>query len=497
MIKRLLRSSKFWLLVILLLAAILRLYRLPEYLQFLGDQGRDVLAVKRMIVDHEWTLLGPTASVGGFYIGALYYYFMLPFLWLFNLDPTGPAVMQVLFGLGTIILSWQLVRKFFNERAALITAFLMTISPKMVDISRFSWNPNPMPFFALLTIYALYQSVVSKKKIYTFIAGISLGVLFELHYIDLAFAPIVGVAMLLIFPLRELWQHVILISLGFFLGNSPFIIFEVRHDFPNTHSAWEFITRGGKTVAPRSFNLLWLENDITRILYEIVLGFRGRLLNIIMYSSLVATAYWVFNSLKKSHQKTPTILLLCWFLIGVFGVGSYQGHLLDHYFGYLFPLPFIFLGLTGNYLFTYKWLRPVLVIGLTVTTYFSVLNMYFWSPPNNQVQQTKNIDNIVLSLVGNQPYNFALITPGNSDHAYRYFLEIWHRSPLTIENPQIDPGRLTVTNQLIVVCESNVDCHPLGSPLWEVAGFGRADIVQTIVGPAGIRIFKLIHYKGI
>ena len=76
------KINKFTVLIvlILLLAAYLRLYNISGYMTFLGDEGRDVLVVKRMIVDHKWTLLGPTASVGGFFLGPIYYYFMLPFL---------------------------------------------------------------------------------------------------------------------------------------------------------------------------------------------------------------------------------------------------------------------------------------------------------------------------------------------------------------------------------------------------------------------------------
>ena len=87
---------------ILAIGAYLRLYKISLYMTFLGDEGRDVLIVKRMIVDGKWTLLGPTASVGGFFMGPIYYYFMAPFLWLWNFSPVGPAVMVALFGIATI-----------------------------------------------------------------------------------------------------------------------------------------------------------------------------------------------------------------------------------------------------------------------------------------------------------------------------------------------------------------------------------------------------------
>ena len=79
----------------------------------------------------------------------------------------------------------------------------------------------------------------------------------------------------------------------------------------------------------------------------------------------------------------------------------------------------------------------------------------------------RTIAEFVLSKTDNKPFNFALITPGNSDHAYRYFFEMENRDPVTIENDVVDPDRKTVTDQLLIVCEH--ECSPLGHPLWEVA----------------------------
>jgi 4-amino-4-deoxy-L-arabinose transferase-like glycosyltransferase len=107
---------------------------------FLGDEGRDVLVVKRMIVDQKWTLLGPTASVGGFFLGPIYYYFMLPFLWFWKLDPTGPAVMVALFGIATIYLVFRVGKDFFGDLAGLIAASLYAVSPVVIAYSRASWN---------------------------------------------------------------------------------------------------------------------------------------------------------------------------------------------------------------------------------------------------------------------------------------------------------------------------------------------------------------------
>src|SRR3990167_2499786 len=459
-------SGKVLLILILIAAASIRFYRLPEYLQFLGDQGRDLLVVKDMIVNHKFTLLGPTASVGGFYTGPIYYYFMLPFLWLSNLHPVGSAVMAVLFGLATIVLVYYFVKDLAGEKAGLISALLMAVSPKMIDISRFSWNPNPVPFFSLAGIYALY-------KRWVFVSGICLGILVQLHYIDLVFGPILGLALVFMFKLKDLVKQILLVSAGFIVGNSMFLLFELRHGFPNTKSVVEFIFRGGQTVAPRSFNFIELFMEIYRRTFENVFQvIANPVFNLIIYSSLLVFIYFSWKNRPK------LIPVLTWLVVCILGLGFYRGALLEHYFNFLYILPFVILGVVISRHKVFYLVLPFLI-------YLSIIKWYIFSPPNNLVEQTQAVDRIVMQLVDGEDFNFALITPGNSDHAYRYFLEIWGKTAKVIYNPDIDPMRISVTNQLIVVCEG--ECEPLGNPLWEVAGFGGAEIKDEIAGPAGIK----------
>src|SRR5690349_5430746 len=114
---------------ILALGAYLRLHDIAGYMTFLGDEGRDVLIVKRMIVDHKFTLLGPTASVGGFFLGPIYYYFMLPFVWASGMNPAGAAVMVGLFGIATVILLYKAGKDMFDVYVGLMAALLYSVSP--------------------------------------------------------------------------------------------------------------------------------------------------------------------------------------------------------------------------------------------------------------------------------------------------------------------------------------------------------------------------------
>ena len=109
-----------------------------------------------------FNLLGPTSSVGGFFLGPIYYYFMAPFLWLFNYNPVGPAVMVALFGIATVWLIYKFCKDFFNAKVGLMAALLYAISPLVIAYSRSSWNPNPLPFFSLLTFISLYKGALEK-----------------------------------------------------------------------------------------------------------------------------------------------------------------------------------------------------------------------------------------------------------------------------------------------------------------------------------------------
>ncbi|MDP2860737.1 MAG: glycosyltransferase family 39 protein, partial [bacterium] len=125
------KKSAFILVFILALSAFLRLYRISDYLTFLGDEGRDVLVAREIIVNHKFTLIGPMTSIGNMYLGPAYYYMMILPLALSGLNPVGPAIMVALLGVATVYLIYKL-GSFFDRRAGLIAAFFAAISPILI-----------------------------------------------------------------------------------------------------------------------------------------------------------------------------------------------------------------------------------------------------------------------------------------------------------------------------------------------------------------------------
>src|SRR5258708_578622 len=144
--------------IIILAASFLRLYRIGDYMTFLGDEGRDVLVAYNILHGH-FTLLGPRSSAADFYYGPIYYYFISPFLWLFHYDPVGPAVFVALLGIATVFLVYKVGKEFFGTYAAVVAASLYAVAPLIIGYSRSSWNPNPLPFVSLLSLYLVHKAI--------------------------------------------------------------------------------------------------------------------------------------------------------------------------------------------------------------------------------------------------------------------------------------------------------------------------------------------------
>ena len=135
--------------VAVICGAFFRLYNIPLSFQFLGDQGRDVLIVARMFKELDPVFIGPVTSVGNMYLGPLYYYFMLPWLWLTYPSPLGPQYAVAVLGIVANWLIWVLGKRMMGKWPAAIATVLFAFSQVAVEYTRFSWNPNPIPLVSL------------------------------------------------------------------------------------------------------------------------------------------------------------------------------------------------------------------------------------------------------------------------------------------------------------------------------------------------------------
>lgn len=483
--------SSIILIAIIGIAAFFRLYKINEYMIFLGDEGRDVLVVKRMIVDHKLTLLGPITSVGSMYMGPVYYYMMVPALALSGLNPVGPAIMVALLSIATVFAVYYLGNRYFSKTVGLIASFFYAISPLAIIQGRSSWNPNVVPFFSTLMLLGLYKVIIEKKEKYMALIGVMLGILIQLHYTSV-YLLITVVASILITKTKISLKAIGICFLGWLAAFSPFLLFEVRHEFTNIRAVLNFLTTGSETQGTDISRMVHIFQDVVvRMFWRLLVIVNAELTEILIIASVVVIGFVTY---KKKEKINELLILLMWFLSGVLAFSLYGGIIYDYYFVGMFPIPFLVFGIFIDKIRLWKPVGICIAIALVVAlTVFNLQKNPDWLEPNNLMNNTQTISNFINKKVDGKKYNFALLAGKNSDHAYKYFLEVWGNPPTTIENPVIDPDRKTVTNDLYIVCEEK-ECHPLGHPLWEIAGFGQAEIKdQWTVSTA--KVFHLIPLK--
>ena len=478
------KLPSFGLLAILLVAAFLRFYRLPAYMEFLGDQGRDVLLVRQFLTKGDLMFIGPQTSIGNMYLGPWYYYLMAPFLWLAHYNPVGPAIMVALFGIATVWLVYKVGEEWFDGQTGLLAAFLAAVSPVIVYYSIFSWNPNIMPFFALLSMWFLWQVWRNHKYQQLVWLAVSLAMVLNSHYLGLLLLPVVVIFWLWVAknncPEKKEKKQLIFYSLAalaiFLFLMSPLVLFDLKHHFANFEAFRHFFAVRQTTV-----NFKFYKGFL-----KLPLVFNQLFTNLLMKKDFWTGSYFLVILLLWGiwkERKNPALwLLVTWLLIGLLGLGNYKQHIYAHYYGFLYPAAALLLAISLRRL--KLWSLP-LILGLA---YLMLANWHGWQPPNYQLKRTRMIVSFIEGKSRGKKFALALLAKQNYDAPYRYFLFLDKASLVDLHEK--------IPGQLFVICEpwGLKKCEPLGNPLWEIAAFGWAKIDQQwTVG--GVKIFRLVHLE--
>lgn len=512
--------------IILLVAAFLRLYKIDEYMTFLGDEGRDVLIVRRLLVDFDPILIGPGTSIGNMYLGPLYYYLMAPFLLLANFSPVGPAVMIALLGIVTVWFVWYTVRQWFPSKSkvnwgAVISAAIYTISPTVIIYSRSSWNPNIMPFFALLTIYSIWMWWRKTNFKWLIVTGISMGFVLQSHYLGLLLIPVIGTFWLLTYiGIRRIRtsDHRLLMSKYlkfsglslaiFLLLMSPLFLFDARHGWQNFSAMKKFFFERQTTVSARPWTAL---PNIPSIYFKSVTRLMegtnetlGKWAGLFLAAGLIILVLNLIRAVKKRQELTNYysgyLLLFFWLGFAFLGLGLYKQEIYDHYYGFFFTAFFILAGGLINTILKavrktnliIKYAVSLVIISIfVVTVIVNLANNPLIYQPNHQLQRTIDVAKKIKVESASKPFNIAVIAERNYEDAYQYFLEEWGTDVVEINPEKADE---TITKQLFVVCEleDKDKCDPTHNPKAQVANFGWSEI-DNEWSISGVELYKLVH----
>lgn len=497
---------------VLLVGAFLRLYKIEGYMTFLGDEGRDAVVVSRLLKYGDLILVGPGTSIGNMYLGPLYYYLIAPALFLANYSPVGPSVLVAVTGIVTIGLVYLISMQWFGRVAGFVAAFLYAISPTAIIFSHSSWNPNVMPFFALLCIYSVWRIWKSYQFGWLMVLGVSYAFVLQSHYLGLLLVPVLGLFWLFTFlkirnckliencklKIKYFIKYSIAGLLMFLFLMSPLVIFDARHGWNNFSAIKIFFTQREQTVSIKPWKAIPNVWPIYAQYIERLPGGRDETVGKYLPVVLLILTFWAVVVTRKrltERQRDGFLFTLVWLTTATVGLGLYKQHIYDHYYGFFFAAPFLLFGGVVSILWNLrkdKISKGILIVGFGILVFVNFLQSPIKDRPQMQMQRARNVAKEIIKLSNGEKFNFALIAERNYEAGYRYFLDMYKADVVDID-PQ--NTSVTLTEQLFVVCEmEKKKCDPTHNAKAQVAAFGWSK-VDSEWEVYGVNLYKLVHTK--
>lgn len=470
--------------ILFLITAFLRLYKIDQLTIFNYDQARDALFTKRIVVDHKFRLIGPQSSPG-FYTGPAYYYLMAPFLWITDLSPSGMDIGVAVMNIVAVSLLYLLLKKITgNLVISFALSFLYSIQPQIVSQSRFSWNPNLTPLFMILFLLGL-DFVLEKRTWGWIISAISLGFLIQLHFTTLSLIPMVFLFIYICRKKKVFDRNFILSGIIFLLMLSPFLIVELRHNFPNTNYLLKFLTVGPSADLPPTPLFLGILEKLKFLLAELPFGIKNNLASI--FSVVTVLILFVFVT-QKRDQKENSFLIICPVVLVILMSFVYRYSFFQYYLTFLFPIPFLILG----FIFSYFTKRKVSYLFLLLFVPLIFFNINQDKEVFSKTSIESNFQKVAFTIGKDNGVNsaFNLVSVSNGDGYYngvnyRYYLETFYNKQA------LDWDILGYQNSKTLYVISNVgEFDPLNSNIWEIGLFEPKKLVQKWTTDNSI-IYKL------
>lgn len=409
-------SKDKWLLGILLLGSMLRLFHVSGLTEFLGDQGRTSIILQHWLEGGPMPLVGPTTLTGQ-YLGPAFYFLLAPFYMLGGFTPLGAVLGMVCFGIASIYLLYIVVKLVYGVVPARCLALLLAVSPAIARADRIIWEPNLVPFFGLLFAYFAIRQHERINFWDNVGLGAVVGILIQLHYPNLFFLGLSG----LLFVGHSIrvrdWGTVIKATFGWIAGFlivlTPFLMYEFVHNFSDITQILSIIHTGSVGLGKRQ-----------ALMYAVDYGGRvfGLIIPFLSFGWVVALmVLWVIFLVVQFNAWN--IFWTCWFGIGLLIMARYNGVVYDHYL--LFLLPPVLLAMAA----VIKWVQSKSsIIGrICVLFVFAVSLVQLgktdtFTQGNNDLERTRKLTDAVVEDAGEDSMSFTLVASRSfSDLHYRYY----------------------------------------------------------------------------
>lgn len=425
------KKITIFLLGLILIGIVLRVFRNDQILWFFYDQGRDALIIWDLIYKGKLTLIGPVTGLPGVFLGPFYYYLIAPAYYVGGGDPAVAAsFVSILATLGVIFI--YLIGKEINKTAGIFAAILAVFSLNWIKNDRWLSNPAPLSFFAPLTIWMLY--LTSKNPVrYALLTGLLLGINLQLEASGSFFTLISAIIWIVITKVFKNIKAILLGVSGFLITLLPQLLFDLRHDWLITKNLFTFIQTGsgggeGSFLIPTWF---WTIERAKFLFVTYMDKIEPNPGNISLGLIFLVIGMFIW---KKELLKMKVIWLIgLWIIVPSLIIFFYRGNfgrVYTYYFNPVIPVVFLLVGTLMSLLWQKVWgkVMVVLFLGLFVFWQYKYGINYVMDGLDGETTvafgNQKAAVEWVFNDAGGREFNTDVYVPPVIPYAYNY-LFLW------------------------------------------------------------------------
>lgn len=431
--------KKFEIIVIIFLLVLAISLRFSEtYLNnflFLLDQGRDLLDVKRIVFDGHLTLIGPYTGLQGVFQGPLYYYLLAIPLFLAGGNPWGTVFLTFLMSVFTIVIMYYTARKFLGHKTAILTLFLLAVSPEAIAAATYVWNPHPMWLLIAVYLFFFYKVVFNEKK-YIIFLWVTMGLMFHFESAGGFFILFGTLLFFFIFERKEIFTKHFVVGFGCFLFLFlPQLLFDFRHDFLMTKSLLNIFHGGDQGLFADNEKVSYLYgiranidmlyyNFSSSLLRDGYLIYLPNIILFVFFSTILFKEKLSLFSKKENIFLNQTLkLLFCILVLVMFFPFPLRYWYLTGY--QLFYI--VILGLVLSKLFVFPKGKLLIFLLASIILFYSIeKGVHVYTKPDyGGIAKIKGkldaIEYIYKSAQG-KPFNLLVFTPPVYTDAYDYLI---------------------------------------------------------------------------
>ncbi len=475
------------------------------YLRFFGvftnsfaftyDVGRDMLALRSILLTHKIPLIGATTGLPGIFYGPWWYILLFPFFVIFGGNPQGIAFVMASIGIASIVLAYLVGKKINGESLGLSFAALVSVSPALISLSAQIWNPNIAPFFVLLIIWIITNVSTDRKERnwnYLFL-GILLALCIDIEIVfGTLFMTGTIISILVIkkisIPLKSIMSFIV----GTLIIFSPRIFFELRHNFLMTKALINFLSHG-EAHSSNYVEILLNRINIFIDQFSSSVSAGYKFLGVIFLILSISVIIYFY---RKATKLVKNIILFCGVIIITFLIGTvfFSHEIWPHY---LVGLPIIYVLIVsislnlippkkvGRYFFPYIFLVILFFLNFNPEAFVTSLTRPVFIGDASVYRNQVAVIDYIYKEASNKKFKYVVYTPPVHDFTYKYLFD-WY-GPRKYHYKPVSQANLAY----FIIEPDNQ--YPMRVTDWLKIRANDGKIVNTRKFPSGIIVQTRIH----